>query len=930
MSTLRLPRYRSGINRESFQLPSKEPVLANNDKCRNIPPEPKIAFDLEPEIPLQPETRPKSNEQLVAEVKGIYSGLDMLEAKCEEVGIQQTISAQAHPSTQLKFSKLSNIQWQAIIVLHRTLLHEHHDFFLVSQFPSASTALRQLASNYATPAQMWRHGIHGFLELLRHRFPDSMEHILAFIYLAYFMIAILYETLPGFSDAWVTCLGDLGRYRRAIEEEDIKEGEVWASVAKIWYVKASDKSPGTGRLHHHLAILARPHALEEPNFYVKSLFGSAPFGHARASIMTLYSPILKKATLKKQETIYQRPCEPILVKAFGLCVSTDHDKSDSLMADVMRLSDNWVNWVAAKRLTQEYQIAVLDDTFTLGFGYEEDLCMKAMSGFIATSREAARGTEGSSLTQWKEIFGYRERLKDVLSGVDNLNILSLFYVTLVFSGLAIRHSAALASLEANFPWQFLTALLNASNAGCESKTIDRQPFPRPMPRALPEDFCMRGLLYMESYFPNNWFDDQMTDEDVKDMEVSSNVIRSKGRILWLEGCNMKFWRSDREKLNVCLSKIAVDTRSVSNKEQHDIQSEASNTFGILKSITKGVSQTRSILRTSENGPGIRYSSLWTDSSSSYHSSIGTLRLVDTLQTHEYHGSQPNSSGQQVTSCFIGKLALTKIGSFFNLLSCTRTVKRFLRRQFTRLLSSKNHTFIIGIAAMFGNMPNVMAMPLNPPPSSMLSPEEDDSGFSQYWKDIWIVFKDHYSGPLTMNILWAAFLACLFVLIVCHDKGRWKETNLIAIAIWCTSIPSFFLGMGDWLSDWQLALLWIFNAKLNLKLLERNLLSLPRSRSLTSICIITIGCVSAGILAQRIPQEDGRYANYWILATMLAPFMTCFIIHIWSVFVKDTGIARGLEDGTYTEVTARLRRQVNRLLQQILFTIVALVVIRLMH
>ena len=34
---------------------------------------------------LQPETRPISQEQLVAEVKGIYAGLVMVEAKCIKV-----------------------------------------------------------------------------------------------------------------------------------------------------------------------------------------------------------------------------------------------------------------------------------------------------------------------------------------------------------------------------------------------------------------------------------------------------------------------------------------------------------------------------------------------------------------------------------------------------------------------------------------------------------------------------------------------------------------------------------------------------------------------------------------------------------------------------------------------------------------------------
>ncbi len=69
---------------------------------------------------LQPDTRPITPEQLVNEVKGIYSGLVMVEKKCVEIITQRASTG----------GKLSNDQWQALIALHRTLLHEHHDFFV--------------------------------------------------------------------------------------------------------------------------------------------------------------------------------------------------------------------------------------------------------------------------------------------------------------------------------------------------------------------------------------------------------------------------------------------------------------------------------------------------------------------------------------------------------------------------------------------------------------------------------------------------------------------------------------------------------------------------------------------------------------------------------------------------------------------------------
>ncbi|CAJ2508638.1 Uu.00g136640.m01.CDS01 [Anthostomella pinea] len=56
----------------------------------------------------------------------------------------------------------------------------------------------------------------------------------------------------------------------AIEDDDIRDREVWTSVSRHWYSKASDKAPTTVRLYHHLAILARPNALQQLFYYTKS------------------------------------------------------------------------------------------------------------------------------------------------------------------------------------------------------------------------------------------------------------------------------------------------------------------------------------------------------------------------------------------------------------------------------------------------------------------------------------------------------------------------------------------------------------------------------------------------------------------------------------------------------------------------------------
>ncbi|CUS11446.1 unnamed protein product, partial [Tuber aestivum] len=113
------------------------------------------------------------------------------------------------------------------------------------------------------PARMWRHGVYSFLELLRHRLPYSLEHMLTFIYTAYRMMALLYETIPAFENTWVECLCDLGRYRMAAEDGGARDRDAWAGVARFWHSKVTDKPPFVGRLFHHLAILAGPNVLQQ-------------------------------------------------------------------------------------------------------------------------------------------------------------------------------------------------------------------------------------------------------------------------------------------------------------------------------------------------------------------------------------------------------------------------------------------------------------------------------------------------------------------------------------------------------------------------------------------------------------------------------------------------------------------------------------------
>lgn len=530
--------------------------------------------ELEPDtdILLQPETRPISHEQLVVEVKGIYAGLVMLEAKCIDVDEKQFIIAQEKSS--LRLTSLSNEQWQALITLHKTLLHEHHDFFLASQHPSASPALSRLAAKYSMPARMWRHGIHAFLEVLRHRLPESLEHMLAFIYIAYSMMALLYETVPTFEDTWVECLGDLGRYRMAIEDEDLRDREVWSGVARFWYSKAADKSPNIGRLYHHLAILARPYTLQQLSYYTRSLTCVTPFESAKASIMMLFTPILNGT-----ESAYHRASsfETVFIKIHGIlfCGRPSDEFNECFRQIKDNLLDNYIGRVTAKFKEQGVFVAIacIASLFEYGLVSEsgsprsifrlafEKVRAEQMKRLKTASQQlnddafdinnpAIRPSSDSALEALtpSEIQSSRNLISQAsslaftclsiaLSRLRDKNIFPLVHVYLVFLWGLAAVETAMNYVEHDVPWTEICAFLNTTaKPNTMPSRVQGLTFPKPkegVGRPLPEDFIIRGQMYSQGYFPETWFKEAMIDDEERVLELPSMAETRAERILWL-------------------------------------------------------------------------------------------------------------------------------------------------------------------------------------------------------------------------------------------------------------------------------------------------------------------------------------------------------------------------------------------------------------
>ena len=566
----------------SINLRQKQPLVRGNasnleQSSQDVIPTSQTDQDVwvepEPEILLQPETRPISHEQLVVEVKGIYAGLVMVEAKCIDVDEKQSAAAQER--NPLYRTQLSPEQWQALIALHKTLLHEHHDFFLASQHPSASPALSRLAAKYSMPARMWRHGIHAFLEVLRHRLPESLDHMLAFIYIAYSMMALLYETVPSFEDTWIECLGDLGRYRMAIEDDDIRDREVWSGVARFWYGKAADKAPNVGRLYHHLAILARPYTLQQLSLYLRALTCILPFESAKGSIMTLFNPILEG---KESANHRSSSMEIIFIKAHGL-LFTGRSLEEFVQCTQKlfdgEVLDNYIGRVTAKFKEQgvfaalsniaslfEYGVLRAKDMsksiFRLAFdeimipGPSESQATLKSTTNVGDSELPAARAEPSRLTvedltseeldASMQILPYASSITwDTLSvslrRIGDKNVYPLVNTYLTFLHGLVNVKKAMQHVEMDIPWTELASFLTAlAKPEAMTPKIFKSNFPQPDQgngRPLPEDFFMRGQVWIQHFFPNTWFESAGVDDEERALELPSMAAPRQERMLWL-------------------------------------------------------------------------------------------------------------------------------------------------------------------------------------------------------------------------------------------------------------------------------------------------------------------------------------------------------------------------------------------------------------
>lgn len=397
--------------------------------------------------------------------------------------------------------------------------------------------------------------------------------MISFIYTAYQILSLLYETVPAFKNTWIECLGDLARYRMAIEDEDVSARENWTNVSRFWYIKAVNNTPEVGRLYHHLAILARPNALQQLYFFGRSLISIQVFASARESILTLFNIFLGQS----EAPSHISQLDGYYVKAHALLFMKEQpEEFMKCQMGYLQLLDQHIGRAGAKWREQGAWVIISLMTALFDYGNDSPLRRAFILGFHRVAQQVRVGPDGNpsqeSNAQQSEKADNDTKIQDTesLSTVDektqrawdnalnfavanstlvlrrrgDKNVLPFVHILLAFTLALTKTSAADPQAESTrvvtrilqmLPRKELCEFLNTLiTSGPVDPLYESDSFIRPQEGEqipLPEDYLIRGQVWSQDYLSADLFKSSDSENEEKNIEHASTVRMRADRVL---------------------------------------------------------------------------------------------------------------------------------------------------------------------------------------------------------------------------------------------------------------------------------------------------------------------------------------------------------------------------------------------------------------
>ncbi|KAF2862420.1 hypothetical protein K470DRAFT_243553 [Piedraia hortae CBS 480.64] len=563
---------------------TKPPPNSQQKEPRNLPTRDASTKPLDP-----PATKSITHVQLTNEIAKIFNGLEAIEKKCIEVDGQIS-----------QFEAISLEKWQEMFALHRSLLNLHHDFLMATYHPTGTPEIKKLVVERDMPARLWRHGIHTPLELLRVRRPATQEHMITYISLAYGIMTLLCETRDEFLDIWIECLGDLSRYRMAIETEAETQA-MWTNIARYWYEKAAYHQPQVGRLCHHLGILERV-SLRKFAWYGRSLISVKPFASSRESMKNLCISV--SAHVQRSEVTSQM-AEPSLCHMQALLFL---QKSDDEYQQAFGKLSSLLIPEPGKASTLRWNdcgmaLAITNICTLLDFGSLDNPFMQIYNGYPCSPRsEGRRSAQAVFCTSFEAALMKTngERFRATLSYLHTT--LSFIHSGIVATkSLDYKHSLPL-QFEA-LCWGKLAEYLNELKKqepeflNLKNRVCNKEFFPPDNTTgALPDDVEIRGLIWATKIYPSDFFPEK-EEEYLTKLSEDKYLPKRRQRVLHWGLCLVRdtgFLTYDGEMfgtLSGCQSMVLTpsiskdtdvemtDAPPAENRDSHLFFRQRQNTFG---------------------------------------------------------------------------------------------------------------------------------------------------------------------------------------------------------------------------------------------------------------------------------------------------------------------------------------------------------------
>ncbi|RAL14239.1 uncharacterized protein BO97DRAFT_422670 [Aspergillus homomorphus CBS 101889] len=528
-------------------------------------------------------TETTGEENRINDIRATYSGLEM----CEN-------SVIAYDKQLLAMDTLAtHLQLQVITDLHWTLMKEHHDFFLACANPQASPSVKSLPETYMMPTRLWRHGIHDYLEMMRHHLPHSLEHMLSFIHLAYSMITTLLLEAPAYEETWMECLGDISRYRMATRTADMQESELWAGVAMTWYNRAADRNPDMGKFQHHLGVLARHDVTQKLFYYTKSLLVGQPYLDTETSVLDIFNPFLKDS-----KAMHRFPPISAFIAAHAFLFTGDvnddvHDAVNTFLSHL----DQYVVHLGETFILQGFFISACNLAAVLEYGNEDALLSLELDESNESKPVSVQDWIASAASRWtlpddleavqNELLASRDSpdlsptffygsymayqtMSVLLDRIGDKNIYAACHVYLAFLWCLALTPTGMKHMEAVIPWRKISEFLNSLfRSYIKPHIAERSEFPVSEETTwVAEDFLIRGQCWAQRFYPPSFFDGAPTVDYGRHVERPSRDITRMYRCLWLgirlSGFN-RWITYDSETRKFSTTRFALDLEEIAEK-----------------------------------------------------------------------------------------------------------------------------------------------------------------------------------------------------------------------------------------------------------------------------------------------------------------------------------------------------------------------------